>query len=77
MTFHNWSVIIQNGIFYEGEFAKGEFDGKGIVYAELTSLVRGKKDYNEIVDLAVKRGQKIGDKFYIFSGEFSDNKFED
>ena len=73
--------ILYDGILYEGEFAKGEFDGDGIVYATAVSLILNygehKNNYQELADLAVKRGQKIGDKFYILSGEFSDNKFED
>lgn len=71
----------EDGILYEGEFAKGEFDGDGILYATGFSSMRNygkhKNNYQELADLAVKHGQKIGDKFYILSGEFSDNKFED
>lgn len=71
----------EDGILYEGEFVKGEFDGDGIVYATGVSsrlnYGKHKNNYQELADLAVKRGQKIGDKFYILSGEFSDNKFED
>ena len=74
----NSPADLQNGIFYEGEFDKGELDGKGIVYAEVgTSLFRNKKKhYDEISDLARNRGQKIGGKFYILSGKFSDNQFD-
>ena len=71
----------QDGIFYEGEFSKGEFDGNGLIYttgfSSLINYGKFKSDYEELADLAVKRGQKIGDKFYIMSGEFSDNKLED
>ena len=74
----NSPADLQSGIFYEGEFDKGELDGKGIVYAEVgTSLFRNKKKhYDEIADLARNRGQKIGGKFYILSGKFSDNQFD-
>lgn len=74
----NSPANLQNGIFYKGEFDKGELDGKGIVYAEVgASLFRNKKKhYDEITDLARNRGQKIGDKFYILSGKFSDNQFD-
>lgn len=74
-------VSTETGILYEGEFAKGEFDGNGIVYSTSWSSIlnygKHKNDYQEFADLAVKRGQKIGDKFYIMSGKFSDNKLED
>lgn len=74
----NSPADLQSGIFYEGEFDKGELDGKGIVYAEVgASLFRNKKKhYDEIADLARNRGQKIGGKFYILSGKFSDNQFD-